>query len=85
MEIVRLGRPLQVFDDGHKTYIRMPSITAQIDLPVLYILRRHSMQLVNYRYKAPYYVIDALFKRAVLVSGKGHDQIKVIIDNHQFA
>jgi len=78
-------RPLQVFDDGNKTYIRMPAIAAHVDLPVLYILRRSTMQLVNYRYKRPYYIVDALFKRAVLVSGRGHHQVKVVIDNRHFS
>lgn len=78
-------RPLQVFDDGNKTYIRMPAIAAHMDLPVLYILRRSSKQLVNYRYRRPFYIIDSLFKKAVLVSGKGHDQVKVILDNRNLA
>lgn len=77
-------RPQQVFDDGNKTFIRMPAISAHVDLPVLYLLKQHQQQLVNYRYKRPYYVIDALFKKAVLVSGKGHRQVKVIIDNRNF-
>lgn len=76
-------QPLQVFDDGNKTFIRMPSIANHVDLPVLYILKRKHMQLVNYRYQRPYYIVDTLFKKAVLVSGKGHEQVKVIIDNRQ--
>jgi len=62
----------------------MPDIAAHLDLPVLYILRRSAMQLVNYRYQRPYYIIDALFRRAVLVLGKGHQQVKVVIENRHF-
>lgn len=74
-------RPLRAFDDGGKTYIQMPALSQRMDLPVLYLKKGRSMQLVNYRYKKPYYVIDGLFDTAYLVSGAGHDQTKVIIHN----
>ena len=48
-------RPIQVFDDGFKTFIAMPKIIQEVDLPVLYLYRDNQTQLVNYRYVAPYY------------------------------
>jgi len=75
-------RPVRVFDDGDKTFIEMPPIAERLDLPVLYIEREKGMQLINYRYRRPYYIVDALFKRAYLITGKGRKQTKVIIDNN---
>ncbi len=76
--------PTRVFDDGDKTFIQMPPVAERGDLPVLYILRDGKMQLTNYRYRQPYYIVDGLFRTAYLISGKGHSQVKVIIqNNHQ--
>ncbi len=74
-------RPLRIFDDSNKTYIEMPAIASRFSLPVLYIARHKEMQMVNYRYEQPYFVVDGLFSRAWLVSGKGNDQVKVEIIN----
>lgn len=76
--------PRQVFDDGHKTFIQMPAITEQTDLPVLYINQDNQKQLVNYRYRRPYFVVDGLFEHAYLLTGTGHHQKRVIINNHHF-
>ncbi len=76
--------PTRIFDDGDKTYIQMPPITERMDLPVLYIQKNKKLALVNYRYKQPYYIIDGLFQRAFLISGKGFHQEKVEIDNKNF-
>ena len=77
--------PMRVFDDGNKTFIQMPAISERMDLPVLYILKNRKMALVNYRYKRPYYIIDGLFSKAYLVSGKGHHQERIEIDNNRLA
>lgn len=77
-------RPTRVFDDGNKTFIQMPAISERLDLPVLYILRNKKMEMVNYRYKKPYYIIDGLFAKAYLLSGKGNHQVRVEIDNKNF-
>lgn len=78
-------RPTVVFDDGDKTFIKMPRIAARLDLPVLYILKNKRLALVNYRYRKPYYIVDALFSKAYLISGKGHHQERVEIDNTHFS
>lgn len=77
-------RPTRVFDDGNKTFIQMPSITERMNLPVLYIRRGKQLELINYRFNRPYYVVDGLFKNAILVSGKGSSQERVIIKNRHF-
>ena len=74
-------RPLRVFDDGNKTYIQMPELASKFTLPVLYLARNKEMQMVNYRYTKPYFVVDGLFSRAWLISGKGRNQIRVELFN----
>lgn len=75
-------RPIRAFNDHHKTYIEMPNDINLIDLPVLYLLNHNHMQLVNYRYKAPYFIVDGLFEKAILLSGKGHSRVSVTV-THQ--
>ena len=77
-------KPTRVFDDGNKTFIQMPAIAERLDLPVLYVLRNKAMEIVNYRYKKPYYIVDGLFAKAYLFSGKGINQARVEIDNQNF-
>ena len=76
-------RPLRVFDDGRKTYIQMPVLASKFDLPILYLARKRKLKMVNYRYKKPYFVIDGLFSRAWLISGKGSEQVRVEILNQK--
>ncbi|MCH9770694.1 MAG: TrbG/VirB9 family P-type conjugative transfer protein [Gammaproteobacteria bacterium] len=78
-------RPAHVFDDGIKTFIQMPAMVERLDLPVLYLQKGHQpFALVNYRYQRPYYIIDGLFRRAFLISGKGRNQVRVVITNQNF-
>lgn len=72
-------RPIRVFDDGAKTFIQMPAATEQTTLPVLYIKKSSGLALVNYRFKAPYYIVDGLFHQAYLVTGRGSSQVRVSI------
>ena len=63
-------RPLRVFDDGAKVYIQFPSDIAQHDLPPLFLVDAHgAAQLVNYRVRTPYYIVDRLFDTAELRLG----------------
>ncbi|MGH7076646.1 MAG: TrbG/VirB9 family P-type conjugative transfer protein, partial [Acetobacteraceae bacterium] len=71
--------PLQVFDDGEKTYIRFPDDLGTTDAPPLFILRRSNRaDLVNYRVKGNYYIIDRLFDRAELRFGQTPQTIVLI-------
>ena len=76
--------PSKVFDDGDKTFIRMPAITDRTSLPVLYVYDHGKQAMVNYRYKRPYIIVDGLFWKAALVSGKGDDKSEVDIKNNNF-
>lgn len=72
-------RPLRVFDDGHKTFIQLPEEAAYDEAPVLFILSmKKKAQLVNYRKKGAYYIVDRLFKEAQLVVGE-KDPVTVTI------
>jgi type IV secretion system protein VirB9 len=60
-------RPVAVFDDGVRTFIRMPP---QIpEAPALYIRLDGRDTLVNYRIHGRYYIVDRLFDTAILRLG----------------
>lgn len=77
-------KPTRIFDDGNKTFIEMPEVARHVDLPILYLEQHNTQQLVNYRYKAPYYIIDSVFQTAVLITGTGRSQDKVVLRNRRF-
>jgi type IV secretion system protein VirB9 len=63
-------KPLRAFDDGERVYIQMPPGIAQGELPPLFVIgAQGDGQLVNYRYRAPYFVVDRLFGAAELRLG----------------
>ena len=65
-------KPLRAFDDGQKVYIQFPGGIAQGELPPLFVIGpQGDGQLVNYRFRAPYYVVDRLFGAAELRLGDG--------------
>jgi type IV secretion system protein TrbG len=72
-------RPIRAFDDGEKVYLQFPVDIAQGELPPLFIIGDKSQaELVNYRVRAPYYIVDRLFEIAELRLG-GKNQLKVRI------
>ncbi|WP_042921645.1 P-type conjugative transfer protein TrbG [Stutzerimonas kunmingensis] len=63
-------KPLRAFDDGRKVYIQFPPGIAQGELPPLFVIGAHGDgQLVNYRVRTPYYIVDRLFAAAELRLG----------------
>ncbi len=67
-------KPLRAFDDGQKVYIQFPAGIAQGELPPLFVIgAQGDGQLVNYRYRAPYFIVDRLFGAAELRLGGGKD------------
>lgn len=71
-------RPLRAFDDGQKVYIQFPAGIGQGDLPPLFLVGPDgSPRLVNYQYRAPYYVVDRLFGAVELRLG-GQDDAKIV-------
>lgn len=69
-------RPLSAFDDGTKVYIQFPSGIAQGELPPLFVVGpTGENQLVNARFRSPYYVVDRLFGAAELRLGEEKQQV----------
>ena len=65
-------KPLRAFDDGEKVYIQFPPGIAQGELPPLFVIgAQGDGQLVNYRFRSPYYIVDRLFDAAELRLGGG--------------
>lgn len=73
--------PVQVFDDGTHTYIQMPANIKSKDLPAFYVLGSddETLELVNFRYKSPYYIVDRIFDKGVLVLGLDDDAQRITI------
>lgn len=58
--------PTAVFDDGVKTYIKMPPSMNTANAPVLFVKTGKTLSLVNYRLKHNYFIVDLLFDEAEL-------------------
>ena len=72
-------KPLRAFDDGEKVYIQFPPGIAQGELPPLFVIGpQGDGQLVNYRFRSPYYIVDRLFGAAELrLGGDKGDVVRV--------
>lgn len=63
--------PVRVFDDGAKTYIEFPADLSTNQAPPLFLLGdQDRAELVNYRQKGSFYVVDRLIERAELRLGE---------------
>ncbi|GAB5458306.1 MAG: P-type conjugative transfer protein TrbG [Henriciella sp.] len=72
-------RPSRVFDDGRKVYIQFPTRLDQGEAPPLFVLGRDGKsQIVNYRIRDNYYVVDRLFARAELRLGEKRQDVVLI-------
>jgi type IV secretion system protein TrbG len=69
-------RPVRAFDDGERVYIQFPPGIAQGELPPVFVVGASgAAELVNYRYRAPYYIVDRLFGAAELRLGGDKAQV----------
>jgi P-type conjugative transfer protein TrbG len=69
-------KPVQVFDDGAKTYLLFPQTIAQSELPPLFLIgEKNKAELVNYRVSGRYMVVDRLFSIAELRLGTKKQKI----------
>ena len=72
--------PTQVFDDGHKTFVRFPSAMLDREAPALFVISSGGeTQLVNYRVKNDTYIVDRLFDAAELRLGQQNQEIVRIV------
>jgi P-type conjugative transfer protein TrbG len=69
-------RPLRAFDDGRQTFIEFPAQIATGVAPPLFLVGVNGMaELVNYRMRGHFYVVDRLFDVAELRFGLKRQQI----------
>jgi P-type conjugative transfer protein TrbG len=69
-------RPLRAFDDGRQTFIEFPAQIATGVAPPLFVVGANGMaELVNYRMRGHFYVVDRLFDVAELRFGLKRQQI----------
>jgi P-type conjugative transfer protein TrbG len=74
-------RPLRVFDDGRQVYIEFPHGIAQGEMPPLFVVgpTGTTSELVNYRVRGNYMIVDRLFAAAELRLGADKKQTRVRI------
>ena len=69
-------RPVRAFDDGRQVFIQFPSTLAQGEAPPLFVVGQDGRaELVNYRLRGRYYVVDRLFAAAELRLGERRQQV----------
>lgn len=69
-------RPLRAFDDGRQTFIEFPPALGSGEAPPLFVIGPSGKaELVNYRQKGLYYVVDRLFGAAELRLGERRQQV----------
>jgi type IV secretion system protein TrbG len=72
--------PVSVFDDGNKVFIKMGERASRSQLPVFHTIGKGGQpEVVNYRYRKPYFIVDTLFDQGELVLGSGKYQLRVFI------
>ena len=63
-------KPIRVFNDGAKSYIEFPPNIGVMETPPMFVVgETDGPELVNYRVRAPYYVVDKLIDVAELRMG----------------
>ncbi len=73
-------RPVRAFDDGRQVFIQFPDEIAQGEAPPLFILGAGGEpELVNYRMRGTYYVVDRLFAAAELRLGEKKQAVVRIV------
>lgn len=73
-------RPLRAFDDGSKAYIAFPSGIGQGEMPPLFVVGpAGGAELVNYRVRRNFMIVDRLFAAAELRMGDGDSERRVRI------
>jgi P-type conjugative transfer protein TrbG len=71
-----LWKPTRAFDDGTHVYIEFPTSLNQGEAPPLFVAGPGGgSNLVNYRVRGNYYIVDQLFKAAELRLGQDHQLV----------
>lgn len=74
-------RPLRAYDDGRQVFIEFPRGIGQGEMPPLFVVGAEgtTSELVNYRVRNNYMIVDRLFAAAELRFGSGDNQKRVRI------
>ncbi|WP_244626687.1 P-type conjugative transfer protein TrbG [Bradyrhizobium ivorense] len=74
-------RPLRAYDDGRQVFIEFPRGIGQGEMPPLFVVGAEgtTSELVNYRVRNNYMIVDRLFAAAELRFGSGDTQKRVRI------
>lgn len=73
-------RPVRAFDDGRQVFIEFPASIASGEVPPLFSIgSTGKAELVNYRLRGRYYVVDRLFSLAELRLGEKRQQVVRIV------
>ncbi|MDR1083360.1 MAG: P-type conjugative transfer protein TrbG [Deltaproteobacteria bacterium] len=72
-------KPVMVYDDGLKMYIRLPESARRSEVPVLLVRQGRENTLVNYRLRYNTFEVDGIFDHVLLVAGVGRKQEKIDI------
>lgn len=68
-------KPLRAFDDGAQVFIQMPVGLGQSEAPPLFVMGEDGAELVNYRVRGGYYIVDHLFEAAELRLGQKNQTV----------
>jgi type IV secretion system protein TrbG len=75
-------RPLRAYDDGRQVFIEFPRGIGQGEMPPLFVVgpEGDTSELVNYRVRGTYMIVDRLFAAAELRlgAGKAHTRVRII-------
>lgn len=73
-------RPIRAVDDGRQVYIEFPAGIAQGEMPPIWIIGSDGgAELVNYRVRGRYMVVDRLFAGAELrLGGKRQKRVRIV-------
>ena len=73
-------RPVRAFDDGRQVFVEFPQSLGVGEAPPLFVVGANGeAELVNYRVRGNYYVVDRLFAAAELRLGTKHQDVVRII------
>ena len=71
-------RPLRAFDDGRQVFIEFPRGIGQGEMPPLFVIGPEGEgQLVNYRIRRNYMIVDRLFAAAELRLGDRQQRVRI--------
>lgn len=73
-------RPIRVFDDGRQVWIEFPGTIGQGEMPPVWSVDESGdLELVNFRVRGRFMVVDRLFERAELrLGGKRQQRVRIV-------